>query len=88
MGTDLQEARRFIDADRRLEEFAVRQEGGELHLERSGDRFARLLPVDQERWRLEIFRDAEEWEIVHITGTLEDCLTQLVEHPRLQFWKG
>ncbi|MBE0598960.1 MAG: hypothetical protein IH614_17030 [Desulfuromonadales bacterium] len=88
MGAELQEAERVIGADRRLEGFAVRRQGDELHLEREGESFARLLPVAAGKWRLEIFRKTEEWEIVDLTGTLEECLTQLAEDPRFQFWEG
>ncbi len=88
MGADLQEAQRIIAADRRLKDFAVRRQEGEFHLEKAGESFARLLPVEAGGWRLEVFRAAEGWEIVNVAGTLEECLTYLAEHPRLQFWEG
>jgi hypothetical protein len=88
MGANLQEARRLIGADRRLEGFAVRRQGEELHLEKGADSFARLLPAERGWWRLEVFRATEGWEIVNMTGTLEECLSYLAEHPRLQFWEG
>jgi hypothetical protein len=88
MGTDLQEAQRVISADRRLEGFAVRRQGKELHLEKGAESFARLLPIAAGGWKLEIFRATEGWEIINVTGTLEMCLTYLAEHPRFQFWEG
>jgi hypothetical protein len=88
MSADLQEARRVIGADRRLQGFTVRRQGEELHLEKGADSFARLLPAAAGGWRLEVFRVTEGWEIVNVTGSLEECLTYLVEHPRFQFWEG
>ncbi|MFA5515451.1 MAG: hypothetical protein WDA20_04115 [Desulfuromonadales bacterium] len=88
MGADLQEAQRVIGADRRLAGFAVRRQGKELHLEKGGEVFARLLPAAAGGWRVEVFRPTEGWEIVNVTGALEECLSYLAEHPRFRFWEG
>lgn len=88
MGADLQEALRVIGADRRLEGFAVHREGEELHLQKAGESFARLLPAAAGEWRLEVFRATEGWEIVNVAGTLEECLTYLAERSHFKYWEG
>lgn len=88
MEENLRKAREIIGRKKRLAGFALRDEAGELHLEKAGDVFARLIPAGQEGgWRIELFRPTEGWEIVDFTGTLEECLEFLTEHPHYLFWE-
>ena len=88
MTADLQKVRQMVEKDPRLAGFVVRRQEGELHLEKGGESFARLIPTgEKELWRIEIFRDTEEWEIVDFTGTIEECLRFLAEHPLYLFWE-
>ena len=87
MGDDLRLARNRIKGDPRLSGFEVRRQGEELHLEKGGDVFARLLPARKGTWRIEVFRETEEWEILDFTGPLDECLGFLVVHPQYLFWE-
>jgi hypothetical protein len=72
-----------------LAEFDVRQEGGELHLSRKGDCFARLFPADRPGcWRLKCLVNHERWQPFEFVGTLEECLELLGNQPHYLFWEG
>jgi hypothetical protein len=88
MPADLQRAEEIVRAHPRLTDFVVRREGEELHLDKAGEAFVRLIPAGTGGWwRIEIFRNAEEWEIINFTGPIEECLEFLTEHPHFLFWE-
>jgi hypothetical protein len=88
MEPDLIKIQRFLQADDRLAGFEVRRDGDELHLEKSGSKFARLIPTEKiGEWRLEYYYESEDWEIGDFVGTLEECLIFLTTHPHYQFWE-
>jgi hypothetical protein len=89
MNEMLDRARRLLQTDPKLADLVAREEGGELHLLRGDDRFARLIPTGREGvWRMEYFRNLERWECVDFQGTLEECLDFLAENSHYLFWEG
>ena len=87
MGADLDKAREIIARSERLRVFSVQRQGAELHMEKGGESFARLRPgTGRDAWCIEVFREAEEWEILDFQGTLEQCLDFLTEQPHYLFW--
>jgi hypothetical protein len=89
MDDQLDRARQLLAADVKLVDLFVREEGGELHLLRGDDCFARLIPGEREAvWRLEVCRNLERWECLDFQGTLEECLVFLSENPHYLFWEG
>lgn len=85
----LKQARQLLTAYPKLADLQVREEGGELHLLRGDDCFARLLPgVRKGVWRLEVFRNQEQWECLDFQGTLSECMVFLTESPHYNFWEG
>jgi len=82
-------ARRLFERDPKLAGTVIREEGGELHLLRGDDCFARLIPGGREGvWRIEVFRNMERWECLDFLGSLEECLDFLLENPHYCFWEG
>ncbi len=89
MENQLAMARQLLARDPKLVGLVVREEGGELHLLRSDECFARLIPGEREGvWRIEVFRNMERWECLDFLGSLEDCLVFLAESPHYRFWEG
>lgn len=85
----LKQAVEFLHADPNLADVAVHEEGGELHLLRGDDRFARLRPSEHKGvWRMEYFQNRERWEVTEFQGTLRECLDFLAENAHYQFWEG
>jgi len=85
----LSTARRLLERDPKFAGVVIREEGGELHLLRGDDSFARLIPGEREGvWRIEVFRNMERWECLDFIGTLEECLGFLAENPHYRFWEG
>jgi len=82
-------ARRLLERDPKLAGVLVREEGGELHLLRGDDCFARLIPGEREGvWRIEVFRNMERWECLDFLGSMEECVDFLLENPHYSFWEG
>jgi hypothetical protein len=85
----LKDVEHYLRVDPRLVGFGVREENGELHLVRGDDRFARLLPDEKKGvWRMEYFRNEEQWELLDFRGTLKECLDYIAENPHFLFWEG
>jgi hypothetical protein len=88
MESDLLMIQKFLQNDSRLAGFNVRRQGDELHLEKGGDSFARLIPTAQVgKWQLEYFREEEGWEISRFVGTVEECLEFMADHRHYVFWE-
>lgn len=89
MATTLEQAESYLRS--RIsppEDMEIREVEGELHLYRGDEKFARLIPTEQEGlWRMEYFRNREEWELYDIRGSLEECLTFLTEQHHYLFWE-
>jgi len=84
----LETTRRFLKRDPHLSGFEVKKEGGELHLAKNGESFARLIPSEKpERWRMQYCHNLERWECIDFEGSLEECLDFLSEHPHYLFWE-
>ncbi len=85
----LKEAIRIAKSDPHLATFEVSAQGNELHLSKGGESFARLLPAKKENhWRMEYFHQADRWEHIDFSGTLEECLAFLAENTHYLFWEG
>lgn len=85
----LKQARELLASNPKLVDLQVREEGGELHLLRGDDCFARLIPgMRKGVWRLEVFRNQEQWECLDFQGTLAECMAFLTENPHYLFWEG
>lgn len=88
MGPDFESVRDFVGRQVEVDGFEARLSDSEIHLEKEGDSFARLVPCDKPgMWRIEIFKNMEEWEILDFSGSLSDCLAFLSEHPRYLYWE-
>lgn len=89
MEEKLERARQFIRTNPKMKAFEVRLENNELHLSNEGDTFARLIPEENsEKWRMEYFRNLEEWVCIDFVGALEECLEFLADSSHYQFWEG
>lgn len=89
MNEELIKARRLLALRPDLATFAVRLEDEELHLTKEGESFVRLIPGGSAgQWRMEYFRNLEEWKIIDFRGTLEECLDYLAEPSHERFWEG
>jgi hypothetical protein len=89
MQEELTKARRLLALRPALASYEVRLEAEELHLSKEGECFVRLLPIGTAgQWRMEYFRNLEEWEILDFRGTLEECLDYLTEPSHDRFWEG
>ncbi|PLX86275.1 MAG: hypothetical protein C0617_01455 [Desulfuromonas sp.] len=89
MTETLDKVKQVLGADPRFAEVLVREDGRELHLFRGDAHFARLIPMPKEgRWRMELFRNLEEWECLDFQGRLEECLEFLSDNPHYLFWEG
>lgn len=89
MRENLNEAEHYLRIDPKLADFQVREDDGELHLFRGDDRFARLIPDEKEGlWRMEYFRNEEQWERLDFRGTLRECLDFITDNRHFLFWEG
>lgn len=89
MDERLEQARRLLADRPSLKEFEIYAQEGELHLAKDGESFIRLIPADEPGvWRMEYFKNVEEWQVVDFSGRLEDCLDYLVDYPHYRFWEG
>lgn len=87
MKKSLEEARRLIKADKILAEFTISLVGGELHLVKGDESFARLIPVDNDgQWQIEYFHNQKRWQLIEFTGSLAACLELLAESPHYLYW--
>ncbi|MEJ2699728.1 MAG: hypothetical protein P8Z70_08730 [Desulfuromonadales bacterium] len=85
----LNEAEHYLGLDPKLADFEAREEDGELHLIRGDDRFARLIPDETKGiWRMEYFRNEEQWELLDFRGTLKECLDYIADNLHFLFWEG
>ncbi|APG28054.1 hypothetical protein A7E78_09525 [Syntrophotalea acetylenivorans] len=85
----LKDAVRIAQSDPHLATFEISVQGNELHLSKGGESFARLLPAQKEHhWRMEYFHQADRWEHIDFSGTLEECLAFLAENTHYLFWEG
>jgi len=86
---NLEKTRRFLKKDSHLSGFEVKKEGGELHLTKDGDSFARLIPMEgKDTWRMQYCHNLERWECIDFEGPLEECLDFLSKNPHYLFWEG
>jgi len=89
MQSKLELAKNFVLSSPKLKTFQVRLDKDELYLSREGDLFARLIPeASSDKWRMEYFRNLEEWVSIDFAGTLEECLEFLADSRHYQFWEG
>ncbi len=85
----LNQAREILKNDPNLARLVIREEGGEFHLFKGDDRFARLLPTEKKGvWRMEYFQNRERWESIDFRGSLKECLAFLSENTHYHFWEG
>jgi len=89
METTIQQAERYLrNHIPPPEDMEIREVDGEIHLSRRDETFARLIPTEKKGvWRMEYFRNREEWELSDIQGSLEECLTFLTDQHHYLFWE-